>query len=250
MNEMVRPNIRRYEYYHCTRTLRSSCRQQCISSSALEEQVRKKVVDFALPEDLKDWGLKYIETLHDQEQGERTQIVHEKRKHLEQCNARLENLLKLKTAPENVNGALISDEEYLRQREELLGQKNHLSKDADDFEANLTRKVRVTKNLLEFVAAIDSSEIPEISRAREVLRALGSNHVLINKNLVVKPEFPFSELPPRMEMDQIDFPPIEPENTQEKSGYFPTSVPSCPQIVPRPRIELGTYRSSGERSTN
>ena len=65
--------------------------------------------------------------------------------------------MKLKTAPENVNGALISDEEYLRQREELLSQKNHLVKGADDFEANLTRKVQITKNLLEFVAAIDSS---------------------------------------------------------------------------------------------
>lgn len=241
LSEMKQPQTRRYTYYHCTRTLNSTCREKCISGAVLAAQVRDKIRHFRLAEELKVWGLTFIQSLRDQEIDQREQILREKRKLLAQCSARLENLLKLKTSPENINGSLISDEEYQTQRSELLAQKNSLSDNAREFETNLERKVRVTGDILKFVAGIGNDENGEIANAREVLRALGSNHVLTNKNLVVKPEFPFSELPPANDRSSSESPPIEPGNiqrTQERFGQFTSSRPFQERDSDKDRTKL------------
>jgi site-specific DNA recombinase len=89
LDQMSQPQIRRYAYYHCTRTLRPSCRQKCISSESAEQQVRRKVVGYRLPEALKNWGLAYIQSLRDQELQSRKQILREKEKLADQCAMRL-----------------------------------------------------------------------------------------------------------------------------------------------------------------
>ena len=60
----------------------------------------------------------------------------------------------------------------------------------------------------------------------EILRALGSNHALKEKELEIRPRFPFSELPRGENHMSRDLDPIEPENTQGKSGWNPDSRPS------------------------
>lgn len=250
VSKMDRPKLRHYTYYHCTRTLNPACREKCVSDASLGKQVRNQIMNFGLSQELKEWGLDFIHKLRSEEQDQRDQVLREKRKMLAQCSARLENLLKLKTSPENINGALISDEEYQAQRATLLKERDSFADQGRQFEANLEKKVRVTSQVLEFVAAIGTSESAQTARAREVLRALGSNHILLNKNLVVKPDFPFSELPPANEPDSEELRPIEPENTEGKQRFFGHFRHERPFLVPRPRIELGTYPSSGERSTN
>jgi DNA invertase Pin-like site-specific DNA recombinase len=231
IRDMNAPKLRQYSYYHCSRTLSAACGQKAISTSALESQLADKLKPFGLPPEFQDWGLKYIERLRDRDITEKDQIRSERKKAYEHCVTRLENLVKLKTAPENADNSLLSDEEYHKQRSELLSLKNKLASDTSAFEANLEAKTRAAKDALRVASKItEPSFDDEIARQREVLAALGSNHVLNEKELEIRPEFPFSDLLQGGSMEQRDSGPIEPDNRQEKSGGNSDSTPTCPRL--------------------
>lgn len=242
LRDMKHPTVRRYTYYHCTRTLNAACRQKCLSATALERQLKEKLPSYGLPAELRDWGLAVLEQLREQELAGQRQLLEERQKAHQQCAIRLENLVKLKTAPENVGGELLSDEEYQKQRAELLAQQRRLSPDAAALENEVEAKTRLLGKALKVVTDIETlSPDEDTGRWKELLSALGSNHVLLEKELVVKPEFPFSELPGRETRAPDDPAPIEPDNPQEKSGWNGDSAPGCPRREPVVGIEPTTY---------
>jgi site-specific DNA recombinase len=98
---------RQYTYYHCTRKRNAHCRQRCVSEQVLEKQIASKIPAFQLPAELYAWGLKYLNILREHDLNDAKNIALEKQKVFKQCAARLENLVKLKTAPENANGSLL-----------------------------------------------------------------------------------------------------------------------------------------------
>jgi len=175
--------------------------------------------------------LKYIEKLRDQEISKKGRIIAERKRTYEQCVLRLENLVKLKTAPENADNSLLSDEEYKKQRADLLAQTSTLRADTSSFETEMDEKARLTKEALKVAAKIE--ELPpdeDLLRKREVLSALGLNHVLKEKELEIKPQFPFSELPPGGKHDQSNLSPIEPENNQARKARNGSLRSPCPTL--------------------
>ncbi len=231
LNDMKAPKLRQYAYYHCTRKLNRACRQQCISADALDKQLTEKLKAYRLPPEFRDWGLKYIEKLKDQDRAERKQIFEERRKTYDQCLSRLENLVKLKTAPENADGSLLSDEEYQKQRSDLLNQKGSLAMDTSTFEIELESKTRVAKEALNTMGQIAEPTFDgDVLRKREILAALGLNHVLKEKELEIRPEFPFSDFPYDGKQDRSSIDPIEPENMQEGPGLNGDTISPCPRL--------------------
>lgn len=238
VSEMKGAKKRRYAYYHCTRTLNSRCRQRCVSASSVEKQVAKKLKAFGIPPEFRNWGLEFIERLRQLELNKKTEILAERRKAYEQCTIRLENLVKLKTAPENADGSLLSDEEYQKQRNDLLAQKGMLATDTATFRMQLDGKARIAKSTLNIASAIEDASTGDIARNREVLSALGLNHALKDKELEIRPEFPFSELPRGGNTAQRNLTPIEPENghgKQHPNGRFVSPRPSLERDVDEDR---------------
>jgi hypothetical protein len=236
------PKTRRYVYYHCTRTLNATCRQKCIPASTLELQVTEKIKPFALSLELQAWGLAYIEKLRTHEVGEKRQLLAEKQRAYSQCVARLENLVKLKTSPENADSSLLSDEEYQKQRAELLAQKGKLASATSAFESELDAKTRIAKEMLNIATDIQESQCnDDVWLKRGILSALGSNHVLIGKDLVVKPEFPFSELASNQDHKLCNSSTIEPEKSQRISGQKGRLDAERPVTVPG--VDEGRTRS-------
>jgi len=233
LKDMKQSTIRRYAYYHCTRKRNPACRQKCISAAALDRQVTVKLKAFGLPAVLRDWGLDVLAQLRTQELAGQQQLLVERQKAHAQCVVRLENLVKLKTAPENVGGELLSDEEYQTQRAELLAQKGRLATDASALQGEVEAKARVLGEALKVMTDIaEASPEDDTVRRKELLSALGLNHVLLAKELVVKPEFPFSELPGQETRAPGNPAPIEPDYGQEKSGWIGHSDPGCPRREP------------------
>jgi site-specific DNA recombinase len=233
MSEMKSPTLRRYAYYHCTRTLNPSCRQKCLSATALDRQIAEKLPAYALPAQLQDWGLAVIEKLREQELAGEQRILNERQQALRQCVLRLENLLKLKTAPENSDGSLLSDEEYQQQRADLLALKARLSANASAFQNELEAKARLSKVALKVVTTIDhASRLGDATKKKEILSALGLNHAITDGKLVIKPEFPFSELPRADNPEPRDCGPIEPINPKDSQGREGRLVPSRPRQEP------------------
>ena len=242
VSKMKAPKRRRYVYYHCTRTLNSLCRQKCISASGLEKQLTEKLKAFGLPPELRDWGMEYIEKLRHQELDGKRQVLAERTRAHDQCALRLENLVKLKTAPENADGTLLSDEEYQKQRTDLLAQKSKLATNTAAFETELNEKASFVKEALAVAAAIEEgTENDDAIRKREVLAALGLNHTLKEKELEIRPEFPFSELPGQGNTGCGISGPIEPENIQagqSQNGNFTSSCPSLERDSDEDRTKM------------
>jgi len=229
VSDMKAPKIRRYAYYHCTRSLNPRCHQKCVSATALEKQITEKLKPFGLPPVLREWGLEYIEKLRDQDLDEKRNILAERKKASDQFAIRLENLVKLKTAPENDNGSLLSDEEYQKQRADLLAQKGKLATDTSTFEMELEGKTHRAKEALNVVGKIEDPAFDtDAVRKREVLCALGLNHILKEKELEIRPEFPFCDLRHGGNPDQCGWGPIEPENMQASQGPNGDTGPACP----------------------
>lgn len=232
--DMKAPTIRRYGYYHCTRHLNPQCRQKCVSAFSLEKQLTVKIKAFGLPPELRDWGFRYIEQLWDQNSDEKKQLLGEKKKAFEQCVLRLENLVKLKTAPENADNSLLSDEEYRKQRGELLAQKTRMATGTVRYQTELETNARCVKDALKVLSRIgEPSFESDALRKREVLSALGSNHALKEKELEIRPEFPFSELLHQENLDQSNLNPIEPENIQGNQSQNDDFAPANPSLVPQ-----------------
>jgi hypothetical protein len=237
---MKAPKIRRYTYYHCSRKLNPSCRQKCIASRELEKQITQGLKAFGLPADLRDWGLECIEDLQSQELNGERQILAERKKAHDHCVMRLENLVKLKTSPANADNSLLSDEEYQNQRAALLVEKNKLSINASTFEMELNAKARIAKEALEIVAQMENPSFEvDVLRKRELLSALGLNHVLKEKKLEIRPIFPFSEFPGGGGHDQRKLNPLEPENNEESQGQNEHFTPINPLREPQ-RYEVRT----------
>ena len=206
-----------------------------ISPTALEKQVTEKLKPFGLPPQLQGWGQAYIEKLRGQDLDEKRNILAERKRAFDQFAIRLENLVKLKTAPENADGSLLSDEEYQKQRGDLLAQKGKLVADTSTFEMDLEGKTHRVKEALKVVGKIqDPAFDTDAARKREVLCALGLNHVLKEKELEIRPEFPFSDLPYGGKPDRSGWGPIEPENMQGDQGPNGGAGPACPTLEREP----------------
>jgi site-specific DNA recombinase len=240
ISDMKAPQRRRYTYYHCSRKLNLSCRQKCVSSRDLEKQITEGLKSFGLPSDLRDWGLECIEKLQSQELGGKRQLAAERKKAHDQCVMRLENLVRLKTSPGNADNSLLSDEEYQNQRAVLLVERNKLAVGTTTFEMELNAKVRLAKTALDLAAEMDGPSLQaNVSRKRELLSALGLNHVLREKKLEIRPVFPFSGFPGAGRHHKDNFTPIEPENNQaapSQDEHFDSTNP----LLERERNEVRT----------
>jgi len=68
----------------------------------------------------------YLHILHEADNRNRAIETESQQKLFDACQSRLQNLVRLKTSPENSDGRLLSDEEYARQRSDLLLEKTQL----------------------------------------------------------------------------------------------------------------------------
>ncbi len=197
------------------------------------------------------WGLAYLKTLRQQEVDNREHVEAERKKQFERCEVRLGNLVKLKTSPENADGSLLSDEEYQNQRSMVLKEKAALAADLDSFEGQLKTKCQTIEKALDLAESVPDAVLSDdMERKREILAALGSNHVVSDKSLAIRPEFPFIELPDCGNQGPCKSPPIEPDNTQKPPGQNGEFVQSSPRLEPKAGIEPATPALRKRCSTN
>jgi hypothetical protein len=123
---MRSPQFRHYVYYHCTRSQNPDCPEKSISLKQLESQIGEFLGRIEISECFKTWAIKYLRELHEKESAATHSIIEAQQKAYRECLSRLDSLIRLQTAPGNANGGLLSEEEYGRQRNDLLKEKTSL----------------------------------------------------------------------------------------------------------------------------
>jgi DNA invertase Pin-like site-specific DNA recombinase/uncharacterized protein YbaR (Trm112 family) len=192
IEEMRNPTILHYTYYHCTKRLEQPCRQPVIRVENLEAQIDGRLVKLDLSERSFRWAISYLDEIRAQKDTDRTRIAASQKQAYANCLQRIQNLIALKTAPENADGSLLSDLEYAEQRAPLMKEKARLATAVGGNSDPLARAARQVTDTLLFVRRLRErlkNAVPETRR--EILASVGSNLTLKAKTLCVEAQIPF-----------------------------------------------------------
>jgi site-specific DNA recombinase len=176
----------RYTYYHCTkRRLSRRCGQAYVSLQALEEQISKFLEGISIPKRFHDWAMARLQQTVDEQRDERT-VQRTSLERARLAGAReLENLTKLRIRD------LLTDEEYVKQRQELerqqigISQRLEMIQSADSMFEPSQLLISLSRSMVSWFKAGD------IQTKRLILTIVGSNFSLTNKKLSIDVKKPF-----------------------------------------------------------
>ncbi len=231
IDKMTAPKRHQYTYYHCTKTKNPHCPQGCVSAEDLAKQIDDYLARITISADFKEWAVKYLQVVHEAENQNRVTDTAATRKAFDACQARLNNLVTLKTSPENGAGRLLSDEEYARQRSDLLQEKTRLQAILGDNGETAERCFQQASSVFETAATARlrfAEGDPQTQR--EILAAVGSNRTLKDRILSIEPAKPFRIIEDGLSGTIPETEPIEPAKTRLAEGWYRSLDLSCPSL--------------------
>jgi site-specific DNA recombinase len=233
---------KRFAYYRCTRRKDPLCRQPAISEADLKLQVDKVLGNTMIPEEYLDWIFKYLDHVKQNEKEKTAAVDDSAQKEIGNLQRRFDNLLSLKISPDNADGQLLSDAEYLSQKNRLtkmkllLEAKNSKSKNLAEEELEITRG---TFNFAAYARAWFAKGTLE--RQREILSSIGLNHMLIDKKLLIQLKKPLAVIEKHQNPSSFEFKRFEPlkfRQNNEKSRRFSPTFLVTSGLVDKVRTEI------------
>jgi len=195
ITEMKQPKILRYVYYHCTKRKDPNCSQKSIGENVLEGQINHYLSQIHISEAFKNWAIKYLKEENDKEARSREKVFATQRRAYDNCIKRIENLFQLKISPLNINGDLLSDEEYAKQKSELIKEKARLEEILNDAEYRVEKWLEVGEQIFDFACyAKYWFKNGTVEQKGVILNALGSNLSLKDKKLFIELKKPFRDI--------------------------------------------------------
>jgi len=200
----------RYTYYHCAKP---ACSEKSVTDTELERQIDEWLTRIEIPEIFKTWALKFLHELHADQQSFQADVRKSRQSAYEDCARRVDNLVKLKTCVENSDGALLSNEEYARQRSELLKEKIALENAAREEGQGPDHWLASAQATFEFAATVRKRfKEGDAMAKKQILATVGSNLTLRDKKLNIEARKPFRLLEDSAGGVEPPIGPIEPEN--------------------------------------
>ena len=226
---MSKPHFLQYTYYHCGKSKNPSCTQKCISAETLETQIVHWLSRIQISERFKNWATTFLNELHAKETAFKSQVIQTQQKAHQECLRRIENLITLKTAPNNADGSLLSNEEYATQRTTLLREKAALEAMLRDADPLFQTCLRRSETPFDFACAASSRFAQgDCETKKDILAALGSNLILKDKILSIQAPKPFLILDNVLNGGEQGDKPFEPEISGLPQGQKKPNASSVP----------------------
>jgi DNA invertase Pin-like site-specific DNA recombinase len=232
IEEMTGAVFLHYTYYHCTRTNNRDCVQRCTSGKDLEQQIDQYLGRIQISERFRDWAIKYLHEIQERESATQSHVLEAQQKAYQECLSRIDGLVKLKTSPGNVENILLSEEEYARQRLELLDEKARIEELLRDGGHRVEQSVRLAEKTFEFATNVRTRFAEgDAKTKKEILLTVGSNLTLKDKKLLIEARKPFLILEKSHLPDEAQNEPIEPENVPQPQRQKEANASSCPRLL-------------------
>jgi DNA invertase Pin-like site-specific DNA recombinase len=175
-----------YIYYHCTKRKNPNCSQRSVEVKELERQIEEILSKIEIPEDFKDWAIKYLNELHDKEEVDQTNIAKSLDEAYNLCVKKINNLVKLKISPSNSDGSLLPDEEFERLMKPLQEEKRRLEEKRKNLSLRIDKWVQLSKETFNFACyARYWFKNGTLEDKRKILHTIGSNLLLKDKKLLI-----------------------------------------------------------------
>ncbi len=184
----------------------------------LETQVDKVLLTTDIPEELRSWAIKQLNVENQNEKEIQTTVNQNLDEQFENCLAEIHNLTDLKISPNNINGALIPEEEYKTKMKELQKKKKQLEKNKHNLGKRIDRWVMLSEDTFNFACYAQTwFDQGGLKDKKIILQTIGSNLILDNKKLYLTIPRPFIEIKKaKTEADQI-ISQFEPEKGVDKT---------------------------------
>lgn len=188
IEEMTKPKILYYCYYHCGKKVNPDCHQKSIEVTDLEQQIKEKLESIEISDCFMDWAIKQIHADVESEKNFREDKVKSIQKAHAQCRKKLDNLLQLKISPLNTDGSLISDEQFKAQKQTIEAEIKALEEQLTNVDNIMVKRAQEVVDKFDFAAtAKERFETNNLNIKREILSTLGSNLTLKDKKLHLQP---------------------------------------------------------------
>ena len=192
IEEMKNPTILRYVYYRCSKRGDPNCSQKSVEIKELERQIDGLLAQIQISEAFKNWALKYLKEEAEREKMDYDEILASQKRAYTNCLKKLDNLFQLKISPLNVDGSLISDEEYAKKKAELVREKARLEEAIERLKKQENRWLEAIEKTFDFACHARywfRNGTPE--EKTQILRSIGSNLTLKDGKLEIELKKPF-----------------------------------------------------------
>lgn len=117
--------IKAYKYWRCThKSQKVKCSQKTISEEELTKQINEYLQELEIDPKIIQWALKYIETYSSGEIANRQAMEQNYQENLKDVQFSLDRLTKLYINSSNANNELLTEEEFIQQKNSLQLKKN------------------------------------------------------------------------------------------------------------------------------
>jgi phosphoenolpyruvate carboxylase len=203
-----------------------------VYQALLLRQIAHYLSRIHISERFKEWAIKYLHELHEKESTSRDDIIRSQQAAYRNCIHQIDNLVKLKTAPGNTDGSQLFDEEYGRQRVELLKDKAKIEEMLRDAGHRVEQWLDLSEKTFKFVSTAQTRFAQgDAKTKKEILLTIGSNLTLKDKRLNIEAKKPFLILEMSLPGHETSNRPIEPENTALSQGCNDANQPPCLRLL-------------------
>ncbi len=185
---------KRYVYYHCSYSQNKNCPRLSISEDELIKQVSLQLEKLIIPKEILDWIFKFYNSVEYREQLKVQKEIENLKREIGTNEKKLKNLMNLKISPENYGDRIITNDEFIIQKNELVLEKQKLVYSLGNYKnkSNLENGINEVFDLS--THAQNWFVFGDNETKRTILKKIFSNREILNKNAVLKPKRPFEIL--------------------------------------------------------
>jgi len=186
-------NVHHYIYYHCTRRINPDCVEKSIELKEFTKQVDETIEGLTISERFKDWAIKYLHEIREDEAKANEETIFAKHKRYESIIGQIDNLLLKYTSPENSDSQLMTEEEYTRLRSRLLKEKDELETKLNATGDQIKEWVELSEKTFNFACYANVWFAKgDLNTKRAIFACLGSNLLLKDKKVSIQLKKPFN----------------------------------------------------------
>lgn len=178
-------NIHKYTYYHCTKKKNPLCQQKTIEEKILNNQIIDVLASLEIPEEFGKWALAVLRSNNQSEADTRNAILESQQKAYASSLQKIDNLIDMRAS------GIITEDEFKRKKELVIGEKDKLQELLKDTETRATNWLDYAEQCFMIAeTAPVRFKNGNIETQRAVLSSIGSNLFLKDKKLSIDIEKP------------------------------------------------------------
>ena len=231
-------NLHHYIYYHCTKKAHPNCTQKAIEEKELEREIMNFLSKIEIPPEFNEWAIEELKQRHIIEKKDRNTILHNRQSQYDNSVKKLDRLLEMRMAGE-ISAGVFTEKQTVLEKEKSQAKSilDNIDKRVDDW-------IKTAENTLNFAEkARTEFQNGNLEKRKQILVALGSNHILKDKIISIQTEKPLIVLQEAaFEAKAINNrlePAKMPQNKGEIKELYDKSLLMSGRRESNPRLNLG-----------